>query len=139
MTVFNLRLDVDRWIAQARIRPQVFVHEFIQDITKEQVQATPVDTGTLRANWFPDYGPSAQEPTTRTDPSGVEAIANVSAFLRGFRVGQTFYFLNNTSYAKFVEFGTERMAPRAYVRGTVAQASAIAARTAARIRARKGV
>jgi len=47
---------------------------------------------------------------------------------------ETVFILNGARYARFVEFGTSKMAPRAFVRSTVAKATQIADRTIARIR-----
>lgn len=130
-------IDMDAWARQAEVKVKTYAQEFINDMAKEVVTETPVDTGFLRASWDSYLNdPSAQD-NTRSDPDGSATIANMSAKINGIEIGDTVYILNSANYASALEFGTKSIAPRAFVRGTLAQAPRIAKATADRIRRMK--
>jgi hypothetical protein len=104
-----------------------FGREFCQELFNEVVAATPVKTGMLRGSWFDAVN---QEPEGEGSP-GRAPQGNAS----GWKIGDVYYAVNTAKYAGFVEYGTRKMAPRAYVRGTVARVSEIARRVAQRIKA----
>ena len=108
--------------------------ELTQDITEEVIHATPWDTGFLRASWFVSINsPGGIPKGVGLDPAGVQTIARASAEIAGAEIGDVIYVLNGAVYAKFLEFGTAYISPRAFVRGTIARAPQIAQRTIERI------
>ena len=99
------------------------------------MQNTPVKEGFLRNSWHVSLSPLDGQGTARTaDKSGQQAIARANLALSAMDVGDTAYFINGARYARFVEYGTSRMAPRAFVRKTLSQTKQIAQLTAQRIR-----
>lgn len=119
-------LDIDKFIASSKAKLQAFATEFAQDIGQAVVKATPVKTGFLRHSWYAQIN-GAPVATGQGD------VASISMVAASLKLGDTYYMLNGTSYGPFVEYGTSRMAPRAFVRGTVDRAQIIAEETAQRI------
>lgn len=122
-------VDVSKWVKKATGNVDAFLSEFGQEMARAVVEATPVDTGFLRGSWY------ARLDGKVSSSGGLDGsvVAEMHLTISKFKAGQTLYILNGCSYGWFVEYGTSTMAPRAYVRGTLAQAPAIAARVAARI------
>ena len=64
------------------------------------VRDTRVDTGRLRGNWQTSTGSPATTETSRLDPSGTAATAEVQATVKGDTVD---YITNNLPYAEVWE------------------------------------
>lgn len=96
------------------------------------VMKTPVDTGFLRGSWQPSIGQPA-DAKGATDPAGAKALSDVSLTIADVKAGDRFYMLNNASYARFVEYGTTRMAARYYVSDTVANWQGVVSHVAAEL------
>lgn len=92
--------------------------------------ATPVKTGHLRLNNQVEVARSADgrfaaEPgddeIEGVDPSGARAIAAGTAAIVNLKNFADVRFFNNTPYAPYLEFGTDKIAPRAmYARAAAA-------------------
>lgn len=132
--VQDFSLQVDKFIEKAKGRTQAFVSEFLQDLNEEVVRATPVVTGFLRGSWWASIGAPATGPGL-ADPSGGTAVARMNLVASQVIVGQVYYAMNGAAYAGYVEYGTSRMTPRAFVRRTLARAEAIAEDAAKRVAA----
>lgn len=128
-------LQIDQFIEKAKGKTAEFVTEFVQDLGEAVVRATPVDTGFLRGSWWASVG-SPVVGGGSIDKSGATAIARMNLTAAGLVAGQTYYLMNGAAYARYVEYGTSRMAPRSFVRGTLARASLIAEAAARRVAAR---
>lgn len=85
---------------------------------------TPIDTGRLRGNWKAsiDTKPKGSSKARRTDatstgaPATAQEVQYIEALVRDLRkkpIGRVVWIGNLTNYAKFVEFGTRKMLPRA--------------------------
>lgn len=142
MAVQKANIELSQLADKTRFRMETVVTEILNDLGEGALKRTPVDLGYLRASWFvsldkPGSGPSqAEVDSERSKVRGVVppvTAGRISLTLAGFKVGQTVYFLNNAEYAEHVEYGTSNMAPRAFVRKTVAAAPRIASRTIARL------
>lgn len=133
--VQQANISIEELAKKANRKIETVFHEVVQDLAFEVIKATPWETGFLRASWFPSINDPGKIPDGVTaDPSGSFAISRIAAEVVNAKVGDTIYILNGANYAKFVEFGTSRMAPRAFVRGTVNRAPQIAKRTVERIK-----
>jgi HK97 gp10 family phage protein len=120
-------VDIERFIQKAGKRQDQFVREFCQDLAEKVVENTPVQTGFLRGSWAAGIGAPAIAASV-SDPS-----PRIALNLSRAKAGDTIFISNSASYGAFVEFGTSRMSPRAFVRRTVAQAQTIAQNTLNRI------
>lgn len=112
------------------------IAEILQDINEEIVRATPVDTGFLRGSWWASVGAPNLNGGGVLDKSGAVAVARMNIVAIGVQPGQSYYAMNGASYARYVEYGTSTMAPRAFVRRTMARAVIIAELAIARVAAR---
>lgn len=120
-------LQIAEFVKKAGKNTEKFYQEFNQDLALEVQKATPVKTGNLRGSW------STKLNSPDTSPANGRNSASVSLILSGAKITDTVYHTNNSKYGVFVEFGTSRMSPRAFVRRTIARAAAIAQETLNRI------
>lgn len=121
--------------ANVRIKGKItrFQQELVAEVGKQLVQETPRDTGVLAANWYLAKGGTA--PAFNPTPGTPERrLATLQAEARQLRANAKVSLANPTPYARFVEFGTSRMAPRAFVRRVASRLPATIGRVAARIR-----
>lgn len=107
---------------------KMFNIEFVQDLARALVTATPVKTGFLRNSWCLGIN-------SRPGPefAGKGALQSQFALLMSSTASDVFNISNVANYAYFVEFGTARMSPRAFVRNTLVTAPSIAEAVARRI------
>ena len=95
------------------------------EVTANLIEATPVDTGWARANWVPAIGVSRDSPVnTRPDASLVSAqVAKQQAgmaSLGGYRLASGPVFVsNNVPYIVFLNEGSSRQAPAAFVQAAI--------------------
>lgn len=88
------------------------------------IEQTPVDTGRARGNWQCTTESPATGETDRLDPSGRDAMAEVSANAAG--VGGVTYLTNNLPYILPLEEGhSTQSPPYAMVRGNFARVQSI--------------
>ncbi len=123
----------DAWKTKANNNLRGFLVEFIQELNNAVVEATPVRTGFLRGSWF---GAVGTPPEDEEGSAGRTSVAEMNAAAVEMKPGETYYAVNTANYAAFVEYGTRRMAPRAYTRNAIARAREIADMVATRIAAR---
>ena len=70
------------------------------------IQKSPVDTGRLRANWFPSFGTYAETTTEDVDPSGSGAVSRASDAVLSYKVRDGIVYLTNSlPYARVIEYG----------------------------------
>lgn len=113
---------VRQFIEKAQGNVDGFMREFNQDLAEKVQENTPFLTGFLRSSWTASIG----VPDTAFQGSGNPDTSRISLILQDVKATDTVYHTNNAKYGPFVEFGTSRMEPRAFVRKTIAQASQIA-------------
>jgi len=69
------------------------------------VQASPVDTGRFRANWFI----TINIPSAKVEPdsfeSGNQVNSRIERTVNGVRVPRNFWLTNNLPYSETIEFG----------------------------------
>lgn len=120
-------VDIAKFCKKAGQNCDLFVREFNQDLAKAVQMETPVITGFLRGSWSASIG------RPDTSPANGRNNASVALVLAGVKAGDVVYHTNNAKYGRYVEFGTSRMSPRAFVRRTVAKAAQIARATFTRL------
>ena len=134
MSVF--RVKIGEWAKATQSQLEGIARQTCMEMAERAVRATPVDTGFLRGSWQPAINsPELKEGSP--DPSGAQSIAEVMAVGNGIKPGDRFYMMNNASYAKFVEYGTSKMAGRFYVQSVVKQWPQIVKQVAAELGVKK--
>lgn len=143
----TLMIDISKWVDKAKGRTRAFASEFIQDLNEVVVRETPgpgnsiakhprpgQPTGFLRGSWYAtiDNSDSLNHSTT-ADPGGDTTVSKMNLVAAKVELGNVFRARNGASYAYFVEFGTSKMAPRAFVRGAMLRVPEIAEAAARRI------
>lgn len=118
----------------SRSQAERYVREVTAEVARRVVDATPVDTGELAGNWEVSQSGAAPQSRRAPDPSKGATKARVTAEAATLTLGRSAFVVNDTSYGPFVEYGTSRIPPRAFVRRTAADLPAIAAQVAARLR-----
>lgn len=86
-------------LGQARLNMEILARQTVQRLGREVVEATPVDTGNLRAHWQP----SLNAPSNVADPG--DPGAKIALTVINLRLGQTFYMTNSAAYALRIEYG----------------------------------
>lgn len=136
MSAKVFRAKIDGWKNATKAQIEGIARQTCMEMAERVVRATPVDTGFLRGSWQPALNEQKLKDGS-PDPAGAQAIAEVMAVGNQVKPGDRFYMLNNASYAKFVEFGTSKMAGRFYVQGTVKQWQAVVSQVAAELGVKK--
>lgn len=123
-----IKADVDfrGAVRGTRLQLDRLIQNFAGELAKEFMENMPVQTGVLRASTYlaindPNAGaPSTEEAQRDAAPNGLGAnYEKILAKADLIRVGDVFYVATNAPYAKYVEFGTSIMGPRAYRRRTL--------------------
>ena len=136
MSAKVFRAKIEGWKNATKAQIEGIARQTCMEMAERVVRATPVDTGFLRGSWQPAINaPELKDGSP--DPSGGQSIAEVMAVGNAVKPGDHFYMLNNASYAKFVEYGTSKMAGRFYVQGTVKQWQAVVSQVAAELGVKK--
>ncbi len=97
----------------AQGRMEALARQSIQATCEQVVQNSPVRTGFFRANWQPSINqpPQAQgdlspsENTAEADKLADKGVRDLSLIIAQFKIGQTFWFVNNTKYGPRLEYG----------------------------------
>jgi hypothetical protein len=126
--------EILRGLDDAQGKALRFATEFLQDMNQHVVENTPYLTGNLRGSWYAGLN---AEPDAGNGPpdAGAGAVARLNLSLASLQLGDVYYAVNGANYAAYVEYGTSRMWPRAFVQMTVNMAGIYAEETAARIAA----
>jgi len=130
------RAKIRGWNKATQAQIEGIARQTCMEMAERAVRATPVDTGFLRGSWQP----SLNVPETKVgspDPAGGQAIAAVMTVGNSVMPGDRFYMLNNASYAKFVEYGTSKMAGRFFVQNTVKRWQAVVSKVARELGVKK--
>lgn len=126
----TFRADISKWKTATAEKLDAVARQTCQEMAFRVVMATPVDTGFLRGSWQPSIGtPKGGE--GKLDPGGMARVAEAALIVSGIKPGEKFFMLNNAAYARFVEYGTSKMAGRFYVTGTVKTWPSVVAKVAA--------
>lgn len=125
----GLAADMTRWVGAARARLAQAPRDALTAVSVDLVAHTPIDKGILVDSWYADGTPQVPD---APDKTGAGSLARLTAAAQSLPLGGQFMCSTAVPYSVFVEFGTSRMAPRAYLRGTLARAPAVAAAAIAR-------
>jgi hypothetical protein len=111
----------------------------LREVCYAIVDGTPVDTGLLINNWYPTINKPSSRFTQSVDPSGNKSKVRVNNLISRIKLGQNFYFTNNTPYADIVEFGRYPNPPKSPTGKTVGGFSKQAPSGMLRVNLQKGI
>lgn len=103
------RLDVVAGQLDAGVR--ALVAKVTDEIGKELVSTTPVDTGYARANWRPSLNARTESPRSFLDPTGANTISLIRIVGQRFKPGDTIYIVNRVPYIGQLIAGSSPQAP----------------------------
>lgn len=110
--------QIGKFLKDAPEKVDALARQTAQELAKRAVERTPVDVGFLRGSWQPSIGEPSTDHQGKDDPSGALAMASISVLLPEIKAGVMFYMMNNANYARYVEYGTSKMAGQFYVTDT---------------------
>ena len=76
------------------------------------VQASPVDTGRFRANWFVTISRPSRKVEPNSEKSENQVNQRIERVVNGARIPRVFWLTNNLSYSEVIEFGGFRGGPK---------------------------
>lgn len=105
--------DLESMVVGAQGRMEALARQAIQATCEQVVQNSPVLTGFFRGNWQPSINrpPQSQsegtpsENTIDADKLADKSVRDLSLIIAQFKIGQVFWFVNNTAYGPRLEYG----------------------------------
>ena len=85
------------------------------EVAKRVVPATPVKKGIARGNWRAGINAQPQGAVTIADPSGSNAIAQISAVARSVRTGSTLFIVNRAPHIGALNRGSSTQAAAGFI------------------------
>lgn len=135
----NFGAQVDAWVQETKQRMDAVLRQSTQEVVSLAQANVPVDTGFLRASIrgslksMPPINKAAKPIDGKSyGYSGSE----ISLTIAGAEIGDVVYIGWTAGYAGHVEYGTNKMAPRAFVRTAAAQWTAVVNRVSSRLKDR---
>lgn len=111
--------DLLNFADKVNLRANQTVRKVAFDLTRDLVQATPVDTGLARSNYFlGNDRVDSTDPTASTN--GAPSLGRAAQFAATVVAGGVFYITNNLPYVLALEFGSSQQAPLGFARSIVA-------------------
>lgn len=90
----------------------------LRNVVLLQTERKAVDTGLSRANWQVRVGEVTDDILSKdTDP--IQNALTALAEIPNHGIGQVIFIYNNVEYTIYLEFGTDKMAPRAMLRDSM--------------------
>jgi hypothetical protein len=112
-------LDIQKFVDKANGNVDLVVRRIALDMFKRVIMKSPVDTGRFKGNWQVAIGAIPAGTLVVDDKSGTVTMARVNAATLNLQAGQIIYLVNNLSYARRLEYGYSRQAPKGMVRTTL--------------------
>lgn len=118
----SFEAQVDAWCRETEQRLLAVRNEAAQRVVSTMQMNVPVDTGFLRASLQGALNQPANV-TDRPNPGGNFTYdgGQISLVIASARLDDVIYATYGANYAQHVEYGTSKMAPRAFVRQAAAQ------------------
>ncbi|QEG10386.1 hypothetical protein KMI8_11 [Klebsiella phage KMI8] len=113
-TIREFHNNIDAWIDAAGEGLEDVVRFTAEDILKDLVGGSPVDTGRFKGNWQITFNQAPLYALNRYDKEGVRTIAAGNAEIAKFGKGvgiTTIWFSNMLIYANALEYGHSQQAP----------------------------
>lgn len=93
--------DVTAWAKQFNVDMLALARQSIFTLSEKVVLDTPLDVGFLRGSWQPSFN----TPSTEANDGTGNAMATISAEIKGLKLGDVFWMTNNAAYALRLEYG----------------------------------
>ncbi len=100
----QFKATLGAWATQVGDKLDALARQSAFRMSRNVIQATPVDTGFLRGSWQPSIGAPATGAAS-PDKSGSARMAQVALTVAGLKRGERFYLINNARYAMRLEYG----------------------------------
>jgi len=117
----NFELDIQRYVDAANGKIDLVIRKISLDLFRRVVMKSPVDTGRFKGNWQVQIGSIPGGTLKLDDKAGTATIARVTAETLKLKAGEVIYLVNNLEYARALEYGHSKQAPKGMVRITVAE------------------
>lgn len=93
--------SIAAWAQRTEGELLALARQSVQSVAERIKVNTRVDTGNLRANWIA----SLNTPASETAGAGGRPPLDYTVVIQQMKLGDTFWFSNNTVYALRIEFG----------------------------------
>ncbi len=116
-TGLDFATQVDAWVAKTKQRMEAVWKESAQRVVSAAQSNVPVDTGYLRASIRGSMSamPQINSEARPTQPKYAYDAADMTLTILNAKLGEVIYAGYTAAYSGFVEYGTSKMAPRAFV------------------------
>lgn len=104
--------DVRKFERKTDRKLKLVVRKVMLEIISKIILKTPVDKGTLRANWQLAIGNVPNGTLELNDIEGIATVARADANSLGYKLGETIYLANNLPYVRTVEEGGYKDGPK---------------------------
>lgn len=123
----TIRLSVQAALKLMGNRGEQIVRGTLIDISTGVIMATPVDEGTLRANWRASIGSPQLGEIDEQDTNGAPTVSKAEAQIQNMMMGEDYFLSNSMPYAYDIEFGnvSKIKAPQGMLRITLARLPSI--------------
>ena len=137
--------DVSKFVLNVGDANERIIRATVIQLWSGIIEASPVDTGRFRANWFPSDITPSDKVSTNEDHAGVFAKARATQSVKTQQKFNAFTLTNNLPYADVIEFGGygdgpetangfSKQAPQGVVRVTVMRFNSLIIKNAAKFR-----
>lgn len=104
--------DVRKFERKTEKKMKLVVRKVMLEIIRKIILKTPVDKGTLRANWQLAIGNVPNGTLELNDKTGTATVSKAAANSLGYDLGDTIYLANNLPYVRTVEEGGYKDGPK---------------------------
>ncbi len=112
--------SLEGWAIKTEDTLLAVLRDALGEVTDIAIDGTPVRTGLLAGSYNGvGYGKDASK-------------SRIAQLIAGIQPGSTFVFFNNTEYAEYIEYGTDKIRPFAMMQHAAAEWPNCVARAAAR-------
>lgn len=117
----NFEDVINQWVEETQVKIDDILQDIVILIGKNVITLSPVDTGLFKGNWQLSIDSGSSGVIDRLDPSGSDALAELSSKANMFTAGQIAYIQNHLDYGYDLEYGSSKQAPDGVVRVTEAR------------------
>lgn len=130
----DFAVDIAKFVAKAKGNVDLVVRKISLELFKRVVIKSPVDTGRFKGNWQVAIGSIPSGVLQIDDKDGTATLSKITAATLGLKAGQTIYLVNNLEYARPLEYGHSKQAPKGMIRTTIAEFPQVVNKAAGEVR-----